>query len=110
MQPVKRSRRFIYDEKLGKCVEVKQVDRANRKTRLWPIMPDASGVNPEQIPEQMAYDRMMGVPTDYTPDGRPIITGQKHYRDHCRANGLFHRNAGYGDAAPLHYTGQTLYD
>lgn len=68
----------------------------------WPMESDAAGVHPAQIAEAMEHDRRHGVPTEYTPDGNPLYTSRDHRARHCRANGLYDRNAGYADASPKH--------
>ena len=75
-----------------------------RKTSGYPMESDAAGVHPDQIKEAMAFDRKHGVPTNYSKAGNPIYTSQGHRRRHCEANGLYDRNAGYGDAAPKNKT------
>ena len=68
----------------------------------WPMECWNAGVNPEQISEQMAYDKKMGVgATRYTPTGEPILTDKSHYKRYMRANGLYSRNAGYSDPEPV---------
>lgn len=96
------SHRKIYrwDKKLRKVVEVTSHEYQHGIPH-YPITPEACAVNPEQIGEQMAHDRAMGVPTQYTKDGCPVIENRSHYKKYLRANGLYMRNAGYGDAAPL---------
>lgn len=67
----------------------------------WPIKSEAMGVDPEDISTAKAIAASHGVKTDYTPDGRPILTGPAHRRNHARAMGFYDRNAGYGDPAPI---------
>ena len=67
----------------------------------WPMESDAAGLNPDQIPEAMAADRDLGVPTNYNPEtGAAIFTSREHTAKYCKAHGLYDRNAGYGDATP----------
>lgn len=63
----------------------------------WPMKSDAAGVHPDQIAEARAHSIEAGVPTDFTPDGRAILTSRKHRKDYCRAIGMHDRNGGYGD-------------
>jgi hypothetical protein len=91
---------YQYDRKLKKVVEVTHREVV-KGIPQYPILSDAAGVMPEQIPEQMAHDRAMGVPTHYTKDGRPILENRSHRRKYLRANGLYDRSAGYGDGSPL---------
>jgi hypothetical protein len=71
--------------------------------RAWskPITPEAAGVHPSQVAAAMEHDRRMGVPTDYTSDGKPIIKSAEHYRKYLRANGLFDRAGRYGSPRNL---------
>lgn len=66
----------------------------------WPMASTAAGVHPDQVAEAMAHDREHGVPTDYNSDGDPLFTSRGHRARYCAANGLYDRNAGFGDAAP----------
>ncbi len=66
----------------------------------WPMASYAAGVHPKQIPEMRKFDKKHHVPTDYTPDGDPILTSPKHRKKYCEAHGLYDRNAGLNDAVP----------
>lgn len=67
----------------------------------WPMESDAAGINPDQIPEAMAYNERMGVPTQYNPEtGAAIFTSREHRKRFCEISGLYDRNGGYGDQAP----------
>lgn len=72
----------------------------------WPMTMDALAVRPKQIAEAMERDRLHGVPTNYTPQGDPIITDRGHRRDYVRMRGCFDRNAGYGDPSPTSRSGE----
>ncbi len=62
---------------------------------------DALGINPEQIEEQMAADKEMGLSLDYEKDtGRCVIPDQAMLKKACVANGIHHNDAGYSDAVP----------
>lgn len=63
----------------------------------WPLLSDAAGVQPDQIPEAMEHARKVGIPTDFTPDGRAIFTDRGHRKRYCEAIGLYDRSGGYGD-------------
>ena len=63
----------------------------------WPMKSDAAGVHPDQIKEAHQHSIKIGIPTEFTPDGRAVFTGRKHRKDYCRAIGLHDRNGGYGD-------------
>ena len=63
----------------------------------WPLLSDAAGVAPHQIPEAIEHARKKGVPTDFTPDGRAILTSREHRKRYCESIGLYDRSGGYGD-------------
>lgn len=63
----------------------------------WPLYSDAAGVAHDQVGE--AYEKSVkdGVPTQFTKDGRAILTSADHRRRYCESVGLFDRNGGYSD-------------
>lgn len=63
----------------------------------WPIASEGLGVHPAQIPEMEKFYRDHGVPTQHTPDGRPLMRNRAHRRQVCEARGVIDRNGGYGD-------------
>ena len=63
----------------------------------WPMASDAAGVHPGQVDQAHEHARRVGIPTEFTADGRAIFTSRRHRRDYCRAIGLHDRNAGYSD-------------
>ena len=67
------------------------------QAKNWPMYSDAAGVNPEQIPEATRHARNVGVPTDFTSDGRAIFTSPHHRKRYCEAHGLYDRNGGFND-------------
>jgi hypothetical protein len=75
--------------------------------RPWsrPIKSIAMAVHPDQVQEAAEMDVKLGVPTEYTEDGRPILRDRDHRRRFMQAHGLFDRDAGFGDAAPQHHKG-----
>jgi len=73
-----------------------------RTTGTWPMESDAAGCHPSQIPEHMQACQEAGVPTEFTPDGQAVFTSRHHRKRFCRAFELYDRNAGYGDAEPIH--------
>lgn len=58
----------------------------------YPIASEALGVHPIQIPEAVATARKLGVPTDYTKDGRPILRDREHRSRFLKAHGFHDRN------------------
>lgn len=63
----------------------------------WPMKSDAAGVASHQSKEAYEHSVRIGIPTEFTSDGRAIFTSRKHRKDYCRAIGLHDRNGGYGD-------------
>lgn len=58
---------------------------------------DAMMVHPTQIEEQTQLCRQLGIPTDYLPDGRPILRDAGHRKALARAHHMIDRNGGYSD-------------
>jgi hypothetical protein len=72
-----------------------------RSPECWPMRSDALGINPEQIPEQMAEDKRNGLDLEYDKvTGQCIIPGPSMHKKACIANGFFQKNAGYSEATP----------
>jgi hypothetical protein len=70
------------------------------RSSCWPQKgSDALCVQPQQIAEahQLARDR--GVSTEFTREGQPIFTSQRHRRDYCQKveTRVVDRNGSYGD-------------
>lgn len=63
----------------------------------WPMYSDAAGVGEDQVEEATKHSREIGIPTDFTPDGRAIFTSPGHRKKYCEAIGMFDRNGGYSD-------------
>ena len=63
----------------------------------WPMASDAAGVAAHQTKEAYDHSEKIGIPTQFTSDGRAIFTSRKHRKEYCRAIGLHDRNGGYGD-------------
>lgn len=86
---------------LGKTVFYRNIRAEHTDVRHtpgnWPMKSDAAGVHPDQIQEAYQHSVKVGIPTEFTPDGRAVFTSRKHRRDYCRAIGLHDRNGGYGD-------------
>ena len=63
----------------------------------WPMYSDAAGVAPKQVQEARAHSVRIGIPTDFTSDGRAVFTSRLHRKRYCEAVGLYDRNAGFSD-------------
>lgn len=74
-----------------------QAGNKGKRTKTWPMKSDAAGVHPSQIASETERAGKMGIPTEFTPDGRAIFTGPKHRQRYCEAIGMFDRNGGYSD-------------
>ena len=62
-----------------------------------PLLSDALAVHPSQIEEAREDAKQKGVPTDFTPDGRPILTSRAHRKRYLKAYGFHDKQGGYGD-------------
>lgn len=71
-----------------------------RRANIWPMKSDAAGCGPDQVREFTDNASHVGVPTDFTKDGRAIFTSRNHRKRYCEAVGLYDRNAGDGDPLP----------
>lgn len=63
----------------------------------YPRLSSSMGVHRTQVGEAKALDAARGVPTDYTPDGRPEFRTRGHQKAWCRAHGVTNQDGGYGD-------------
>jgi hypothetical protein len=64
---------------------------------IKPKESDALAVHPLDVPEAIEDAKRKGVPTDFTPDGSPIITSRAHQKAYLRAYGYRNKDGGYGD-------------
>lgn len=71
-----------------------------RRCATWPMISDALGVAPDQVTAARQQAQALGIPTEFTREGRAILTGPGHRKRLCRALGFYDKNAGYGDPAP----------
>lgn len=58
----------------------------------WPIESISTQVHETQVKEAAEYDRKLGVPTDYTRDGKPIWRDSSHRKAFLRAHGITDRS------------------
>jgi len=63
----------------------------------WPMESMALGVHRDQIAEARAFSESRGVPLNFTPDGKAILTDRGHRRDVLRTLGMHDNDGGYGD-------------
>ena len=72
--------------------------RAGDSFHGWkPIVSEALAVHPDQVEEAREHSKAMGVPTEFLPDGRPILTSRSHRKSYLRAYHFHDRDGGYGD-------------
>jgi hypothetical protein len=64
---------------------------------IWPIESCAAGVHPDEIPDMRKIDAKHGVPTQYTPDGDPILRDRAHRKKYLAVHGMHDRSGSYGD-------------
>lgn len=58
---------------------------------------DALAVHPRQVGEASELAKSKGVPTDFLPDGRPIMKSRAHQKAYIKAHGFYNKDGGYGD-------------
>lgn len=63
----------------------------------WPLLSDAVGCHPDQIPEMKAAYARHGVNVDFTKDGQAILESRGHRRAVMQVAGVHDRDGGYGD-------------
>lgn len=69
----------------------------NAGGRAYPIMSEALAVHPSQREEAIAEAKRLGVPTEFTTRGEPVLTDPGHRKRYARALGFHDRNGGYSD-------------
>ena len=62
----------------------------------WPMVSDAGGVNPDQIPEAREWARKNGIAVDFTDTGEAILESDGARKRYLKAMGLFCRKSGDG--------------
>lgn len=62
-----------------------------------PILSDALAVHPKQVQEAMEDAKRKGVPTEFLPDGRPVLRTRQHRKEYLKAYGFHDKRGGYGD-------------
>lgn len=58
----------------------------------WPILSEAAGVHPDQVKEATDHARSLGVPTDFTRDGRAKFESSGHRKKFLKAYKMRDRN------------------
>lgn len=90
-------RRFCYDPKLGEVVEIKMPTRASRRKATYPLKSETLGVHSSQRMDAIQESIDVGVPTDFTPDGKAVLESPGHRKRYAEALGYFDKDGGYGD-------------
>lgn len=57
----------------------------------WPIKSDALAVHPVDVAAAEADAKRKGVPTEFLPDGRPVIRSSEHQKRYIKAYRFFNR-------------------
>jgi hypothetical protein len=66
-------------------------------TSGYPRLSSSMGVHRKQIAQAKARDAELGVPTEYSPDGRPEFRTRGHQKAWLRAHGMVNHDGGFGD-------------
>jgi hypothetical protein len=93
----KYRKKFVWDSKKKKLVEVKRPLPVTHGITKWPIHSDSMGVNPNQREALIAHLASQGVRCEVDAAGRPILTDPAHRRAVAEARGFYDRNGGYSD-------------
>lgn len=64
---------------------------------IRPHPSDALAVHPAQVAEATLNAKIKGVPTEFLPDGRPLMRSRAHQKEYIRAYGFFNKDGGFGD-------------
>jgi len=82
-----------FDRRMNSAKASKPIARPRGMKRGYPIKSVACAVHSTQRDEAMEHDRKLGVPTEYTPGGRPIWRDAVHRKKWIKANGFFDRDS-----------------
>lgn len=78
-----------------------------RNATAWPVHSDAFGCSDaEAVREEQEILAKHGVKCEYDGLLRPVWTGKSHKKAYMRALGYADPDACYGDAEPIHWSGQ----
>lgn len=62
-----------------------------------PKLSEALAVHPKQVQEATDDAKKKGVPTEFAPDGRPVIRSRAHQKAYVKAYRFYNKDGGYGD-------------
>lgn len=71
--------------------------RARRVGNGYPRLSHSMGVHRKQREEAASQDAKLGVPTEYSADGRPEFRTRGHQKAWLKAHGLVNQDGCYGD-------------
>ena len=63
----------------------------------WPYASVAAGCHPKQVAEAQAHAAKVGVPTEYTSDGKAVFRSRQHRKAFLRAHNMRDNDGSYGD-------------
>lgn len=63
------------------------------RAKLWPMQATMSGVLPKQVPETIEHLAKHGVTCEFSKQGEPKWTSQRHQDAYCRAMGMFNKQS-----------------
>jgi len=108
-------RRMTFEElHCPRCPACGRASHRDYKTELfgghrsgcWPQVSDFAGVHPDQVKSHAENIKKKGVRgVEVLENGDIKWNDRKARKDYCRAFKLFDKDAGYGDASPVNYTG-----
>ncbi len=55
-----------------------------------PVISNGLAVHPKQVEEARALAKHKGVPVEFQPNGQPIFTSSRQFRDYAKAHGFRH--------------------
>lgn len=90
------NRQFLYRD-ADDVLRWHDVPQRSMPKATYPFCSDAIGVHPAQVADARAESVQLGVPTDFTPDGRAVLRTPGHRKAYCEAIGVFDRNGGFSD-------------
>lgn len=62
-----------------------------------PHVSEGLSVHPRQVAEATESAKRRGVPTEFLPDGRPVMRSRAHQKAYLKAYNFHNRDGGYGD-------------
>lgn len=85
-----------FPSKLASLLEAGDLLPSDSRT-AWPIVSDALGVHPDQVPEANHRNKAAGVNVQYNRKGQAVIPSRGERRKLLRLEKAHDRDGGYGD-------------